>query len=240
MFYLSSFAQQEKYSYEFHDILESTNLYAKQLIQDAADDVSERYYDKHWIVAGAQTSGKGRRGRSWFSPKGNLYTSLILIEGESLNALNAIRHIADLCFVSSISLIETFKKMAYIYQPKLEEYFFLKWPNDVLFQKAKIAGSLLEIVKLKKNNGLIIGMGANILAKLERPNYLTACLHENGILCTAEEFFSVLSHRWAVNFTLWQNGIGKEKIRRKWLSSAAGLGEKIFVKVNFFLEKTTP
>ena len=76
-----------------------------------------------------QTGGRGRRGRHWASPPGNLYTSTIL------RPACAAPRAAELGFVAALAVAD----IVPVGRPVR-----LKWPNDVLVDGGKIAGILLE------------------------------------------------------------------------------------------------
>jgi len=180
-----------------------------------------------WIVATKQTQGKGRRGRVWHSPSGNLYASLLLIEDiEQIRA-------ATLGFVAGVSLIEA---LVAICPPDTlsTTSLQLKWPNDVLLDGAKLAGILLERLLMPKSGkaALIIGLGLNVKQAPEAEFYPTISLKKAGIDTTPQLVFEHLSHFWAQNFTLWQKKNGLDIIRQKWLENAAGLDGAVHVLVN--------
>ncbi len=111
------------------------------------------------LIAGEQTGGKGRLGRRWESPQGNLYMSVLLRPGR-------IRAPGQWSILSAVALAET---IAPLVQPPAE--LKLKWPNDLLLDGGKLAGILLEA---GDDNGpwLLIGYGVNLFTApvgLDRP-----------------------------------------------------------------------
>lgn len=111
--------------------VESTQQIAKQLIDNNIDQ-------QHVIVAESQTGGRGRLERTWISPKGGLYFSIIL----KINQMLPI--------ISGVVIVNCFKKMGI--------NALIKWPNDIFVNKKKIAGVLIETYK-----GLaIVGIGINV------------------------------------------------------------------------------
>lgn len=94
------------------------------------------------VVAETQTKGRGRWGRSWFSPEGGLYFSLILKPRKGL--------IKPLPILAGLSLKGAIKKVTGIASR-------MKLPNDILINGKKVAGILLE----KRDLFLILGMGIN-------------------------------------------------------------------------------
>lgn len=99
------------------------------------------------IVAESQTNGIGQGNNKWVSDEGGLYFSLLLRPKENLPLLP---------LVTGVTVVETLKKLSGI-------NFFLKWPNDVIYERKKIAGILVES-KLKGNepDHIIVGCGINI------------------------------------------------------------------------------
>lgn len=105
------------------------------------------------ILARTQTGGRGRDGRRWESPRGNLYLSVLL--RPAVPAREAPRY-ALLAAVALAAVLER-----HLPDPALLR---LKWPNDVLVGDAKLAGVLCE--SAARANGmldwLVIGFGANL------------------------------------------------------------------------------
>jgi len=219
-FCLSPQALAQGYRLDQHELVASTNVLAAQYAKNGEAG-------HLWIVAASQAQGKGRRGRVWYSPSGNLYASLLLIEEI------AQTQAATLGFVAGVSLIEA---IAAICPPDTGSTIplKLKWPNDVLLDGAKLAGILLERLLMPKSGkaALIIGLGLNVELAPEAEFYPTISLKKAGINATPQLVFKHLSHFWAQNFTLWQKKNGLDIIRQKWLENAAGLGGEVHVLIN--------
>ncbi len=102
-------------------------------------------------IAETQTNGRGRFRRHWHSPFGeNIYCSLgLCIEG-------------DLSRLSGLSLVVSLA-MHHVLQKHTSESIVIKWPNDLLWNHKKLAGTLIEMVAEGNNStDVIIGMGLNI------------------------------------------------------------------------------
>lgn len=99
-----------------------------------------------WLRAESQTGGKGRRGRRWVSPPGNLYASTVV----RLQPTDPPP--PSLALVAAVALHETVAA----YAPALP--LMLKWPNDLLSGQTKLAGILLE----REGNAVIVGIGVNL------------------------------------------------------------------------------
>ncbi len=100
------------------------------------------------IIADEQTSGRGRMGRTWLSPHGNLALSLILKP--------CLETLTRLVMITSLAVLQTIKLVANIDAT-------IKWPNDVLIKDKKVCGILIESeIKGELVNYAIIGIGSNI------------------------------------------------------------------------------
>ena len=158
------------------------------------------------ITAAQQTGGRGRYGRSWESPTGNLYLSAIVPDFGERSSL--------LAFVAGLAVAEALSDF----------HVRLKWPNDVLLNGGKLAGLLLE----RRDDGcIIIGIGINIVScPTTNMLYQTACLNgELTVSVAQEKVLTALSHYLAIF-----EEQSFEPIRQRWLSLAIGLGKSI--KVN--------
>ena len=124
------------------DSLDSTNVEAKRLIIDGnKQDLL--------IVSSHQTAGKGRLTRTWFSPEGGLYFSLVLKPrlGPQFAPLASL-----LCGVAVANGLQSLGI----------GNIRLKWPNDVLVIEDKIAGILNELVTINPvESWMILGVGIN-------------------------------------------------------------------------------
>lgn len=131
-----------------YSTLKSTNLQAVQLARENQPE---------WTVISAaqQTAGKGRYQRRWESPpRLGLYFSIILKPVLAVKKLNLINIATALC-------LKLF--LADLLPSNHRHIIKLKWPNDVLINRKKISGILLES-GLKQNllNYLIVGIGLNV------------------------------------------------------------------------------
>jgi len=112
--------------------IESTNDYVKQILAQAPEGTV--------VVADTQTAGKGRMGRSWYSPEGGLWMSVLLQHHQN--------HLVSLS--AGVAICEAFEP--YNIAPRI------KWPNDILLNGKKIAGILCEVIDDK----VILGIGINL------------------------------------------------------------------------------
>jgi BirA family biotin operon repressor/biotin-[acetyl-CoA-carboxylase] ligase len=176
-----------------------------------------------WIVADAQTKGRGRSGRRWQSPAGNLYATLVIETGVTAAVAT------QLSFVAGLAVHEA--SAAHLPSDQLPRL-RLKWPNDVMVGGAKLAGILLESLASPKGKGLavIIGMGINVAFAPPDTERAVASLDlEPSAL---PQVFASLSAALPEWLTRWDEGRGFPAIREAWLDRALSLNESISVNLN--------
>ena len=181
-----------------------------------------------WFVTSEQTAGRGRRHRPWIAPRGNLASSILeVIDGSPAVA-------ATLGFAAGLALEAALQKVsieASIRSAGSDDMkFSLKWPNDVLAGRQKLAGILLEAEVVADNRlAVVVGIGTNVVAAPEGTPTPATSLAALGVHIGAEELFAVLSDTWAEFRGIWDHGRGFGEIRQLWLGRAAGLGQKVAV-----------
>lgn len=134
---------------EIFDVIDSTNTYLLDQAKLGAPSGSV-------CLAEQQTQGRGRRGRSWFSPPcTNIYFSFLW-------RFSTLENISGLSVAVAVMVATVLKKYGI---SNIE----LKWPNDVLFAGRKLAGILLE----RKESAVVIGIGLNVyLPNDADPNWI--------------------------------------------------------------------
>jgi len=172
-----------------------------------------------WIVAGEQTEGRGRRGRTWVSPKGNLYASALMIDPCAPAAA------AQLGFVAGVALARAAEDVG-------AAGVRLKWPNDLVLKGAKCAGLLVEGVSLgAKRLACVVGIGVNCECAPGGLDYPTARLtDQGGSPTTRGALFERLASRFDEALEQWRAGTGFAPIRLAWLAKAAALGGPIRIE----------
>lgn len=172
------------------------------------------------VTAASQTGGRGRQGRAWASPPGNLYASLALVDPAPLALA------PQLGFVAGIALCETLRARLHG-DPRLQ----IKWPNDMVFSGAKLAGILLESAMLPGGRlACVIGFGINCLSHPENLPYRATDLGVAGDPAPdAAAVLAALVREMERHLATWRRGDGFPVIRETWLGRAAGLGERITV-----------
>ncbi|MBN9039912.1 MAG: biotin--[acetyl-CoA-carboxylase] ligase [Rhizobiales bacterium 62-47] len=180
-----------------------------------------------WFVTTEQTAGRGRRQRAWVAPRGNLASSIL----EVLEVAPSVA--ATLGFAAGLALeqaLRTVSLEASVRSGKAVDY-TLKWPNDVLANKQKLAGILLEAEAIKDGRlAVVVGIGTNVIAAPEGTPYPATSLRALGVDVSAEDLFSALSDSWAELSGIWNNGRDFAEIRKLWLARAAALGEPVSIQ----------
>ena len=122
------------------------------------------------VVAESQTHGRGRHGQAWFSPAGvNLYAS-VLFRPSFLP-----RDAASFSFVASLAVYDALRELGG--EPGI------KWPNDVILDRKKVAGTLVECAtRGHEIDFLILGVGVNLNVD---PAVLRAALDGSGFAATS-------------------------------------------------------
>ena len=168
-----------------------------------------------WVVAGEQTHGRGRHGRFWRSPPGNLYASALIID--PCEAAIA----PQIGFVAGVALIEALADLGGVGVA-------LKWPNDALWKGAKLAGLLVEGLTTPAGRlACVVGVGVNCLSAPEGLAYPATDLRAAlGAAVSPEAVFRRLAVRFDEALAAWSRGAGFAEIRARWLAVAAGLGER--------------
>jgi BirA family biotin operon repressor/biotin-[acetyl-CoA-carboxylase] ligase len=179
-----------------------------------------------WFVTSEQTAGRGRRNRAWIAPRGNLASSIL----EVIDVSPAMA--ATLGFAAGLALEAALRKVCEA-SPQwagLDEMkFALKWPNDVLAGKKKLAGILLEAESVGDRLAVVVGIGTNVVAAPEGTPAPATSLTALGVDVGAEDLFAALSDSWTEYRGIWDNGSGFAEIRQKWLERAAGLGQPVSI-----------
>ncbi len=168
-----------------------------------------------WITAARQNAGRGRRGRAWVSPAGNLSATLLIAPGRPANEC------AQLSFAAALAasdVVLSFGTEARV-----------KWPNDVLVNGAKLAGILLESASQSGADPawLAVGIGINLKHHPSDTEFPATSLAAIG-LAAPEPREALL--RLAASFAKWYDiwrAQGFAPIRDAWLARAAGLGTRI-------------
>jgi len=201
----------------YYPSLTSTMEAAKKV---AGEEVAEGTV----VIADEQTSGRGRLGRAWLSPKGSLAMSIILKP--------SVSSLPQLVMISSLAVVRAIRKVA-----GLEAQ--IKWPNDVLIKEKKVCGILIESeVKGDRVNFAIIGIGVNVnidpSAFAEISPLATSLSHELGKEVSKAELAGTLLCELERLYLEAQAGA---PIHREWQAQMVTLGRWIQVRAGESVER---
>jgi BirA family biotin operon repressor/biotin-[acetyl-CoA-carboxylase] ligase len=164
-----------------------------------------------WLRAERQNAGKGRQGRAWVSPVGNLYVSTLVRvrPGEPSPA--------TLALVAAVALEETVAVFGV--------QAMLKWPNDLLVNGAKLSGILLERV----DDAVILGFGVNLAHCPIGLGQPATSLNVYAPAPEAEVFAEALAEIFARWLSRWRDGIAP--VRDRWLARAHPIGTALTARL---------
>jgi BirA family transcriptional regulator, biotin operon repressor / biotin---[acetyl-CoA-carboxylase] ligase len=191
-----------------------------------------------WFVTSEQTAGRGRRHRAWIAPRGNLASSILEVIEISPSVAATLGFAAGLALETALQKVSVEASLRSAGSDHMK--FALKWPNDVLAGRQKLAGILLEAEAVGDNRlAVVVGIGTNVVAAPEGTPTPATSLAALGVQISAEELFAALSDAWTEFRGIWDNGRGFGDIRKLWLERAAGLGERVAVQTgNSLIEGT--
>jgi BirA family biotin operon repressor/biotin-[acetyl-CoA-carboxylase] ligase len=189
------------FNIQHHERIGSTNDEARRLAGAGAPHGTVVHADE-------QAAGRGRFGRTWFSPPGNLYLSVLLRLDLTPDRAS------ELSFVTALTVADAIDALL----PKHSKA-TLKWPNDVLVDDGKIAGILVESI----DGAQIIGIGVNVLEAPRNAPYKTATLVGAGGIATVDGARDILLESLAKHLGAWTEH-GFDPIRALWLARAHPIG----------------
>ncbi|MXO48569.1 biotin--[acetyl-CoA-carboxylase] ligase [Erythrobacter vulgaris] len=175
----------------------------------AGDAISEG----DWLVTDRQTAGRGRQGRTWFDGHGNFMGStLVRPHGRDPAP-------ASLALLAGLALYEAVLPL--VANPTDLR---LKWPNDLMFGGAKLAGILLE----REGDAIIVGIGVNLAAAPDLPARRTTTLSTFGPPPDRDLFANALAASFDKELERWRT-YGLDPLVRRWESIAHPFGAPLTV-----------
>jgi BirA family biotin operon repressor/biotin-[acetyl-CoA-carboxylase] ligase len=201
--------------------------FTPQLIRlQSTDSTNEEAFRLHakgeaapfFVTAEEQTHGRGRSGREWNSPKGNLYLSCLLTNPAPPNKLS------QLGFVAGVALIDALIACTH------SKCFHLKWPNDVLVDGAKLAGLLLETRLQETEQAVVVGWGVNITSTPKDLPYRAIDLKAISSSIEIEPLCHQLMQAFMLRLLQWDGGENFLEIRELWLQFALPPGTPLMIR----------
>ena len=162
-----------------------------------------------WLLASRQTGGRGRRGRQWESPEGNLYASTLVILRDDDPPAQTLSFVAvwSLWGAAGVSPAS------------------LKWPNDIIVDDRKLAGILLE----RSGNRVVAGFGLNVAVAPDLPDRKAARVLDYRVDgADAASIARDLEWLFADNLARWRRE-GFEPFRKLWMSEGPQIGDSLKV-----------
>lgn len=189
---------------EFREV-DSTMRIAREMLKDQDPPFV--------VVADRQTTGRGQRGRVWHSPPGNIYMTMALQISEPVDRL------------SLLPLKAGYLVGQWVGEKVGEHQVALKWPNDVLLNRRKIAGILCESSNCDQGFAVLIGIGVNVVPG-EHPFPGSASLAEvsnpSPVAVLRRELLKFMADNW------WD--VSWENIPQLFMSRSLPVGSRIFEK----------
>lgn len=173
-----------------------------------------------WIVAASQGAGRGRQGRVWSSPPGNLYASLLLVDVVEPVLAWQLGFVAGVALAQAVvTLLGDPGRIA------------IKWPNDLLAGDAKLAGILCEATRIESGAfATVLGFGVNCASHPDGTPYPATDLRAlTGRHPLLEELFTALSAAVVDALALWDRGSNFPAIREAWLARSLPQGTPMAV-----------
>ena len=160
-------------------------------------------HEGDWLIAERQTAGRGRSGREWSSPTGNLFaTGLVALRPNDPPA-------PSLALLAGLALHLTLDL------PRAS----LKWPNDLTVAGSKLAGILLE----RNGNHVVVGVGVNVAHAPDIPGRATTNLFALGVDVTPNRIVNLLAETFSAWRRTWR-AEGVSSITGWWLDRAHPIG----------------
>jgi len=171
------------------------------------------------VLADEQLDGRGRRGRDWVSPPGNLYISHLFPTPKGPAELGQYSFVAALAVYDCLQAIF----------PSGE--FTIKWPNDIFLYGEKVSGLLLETGKTNNRQFIILGIGVNLISHPKDAAFPATSLagHMDGIPdnLTVGRLLAEKLEKW--NQSYLKHGFAN--IRDAWMKHAHNIPGQVKVRL---------
>jgi BirA family biotin operon repressor/biotin-[acetyl-CoA-carboxylase] ligase len=192
------------------DAVDGTNAEARRRAEQGAPHLT-------LVWAREQLAGRGRHGRAWSSPRGNLYATLLLRPRQPVATWG------QLSFVDAVALHQALLGHA----PALAGRLRLKWPNDLLLDGRKLSGTLLEA---SASDWVVIGTGVNLASHPEGTDTPATSLAALGVALAPDALLPTYAEAQLAWLDRWEQE-GFAPIRARWLEHAVGLGGAVTVRL---------
>jgi len=197
--------------------LDSTNSALKRLVEQGAE-----LTEGTLVWAKSQTAGRGRAGRAWVSPPGNVYASYLIAAPAEARAA------PQLGFVAARAVVDTILDLPR--HNAAPPAVTCKWPNDVLIEGAKVCGILPELVTAPDGaRWVVLGIGIDVEpVEVPDPAYPITALKLHHIDTTPAHVPTVLSRTLEKWLATWRRD-GFAAIREAWLGCGPEVGSPLTI-----------
>lgn len=175
------------------------------------------------VWAKEQVSGRGRFGRPWISPPGNLYCALVLRPEEPPSVATQVNYVAAVSLAAAIAgLVSPMVDLRY------------RWPNDILLYDAKVASILLEAPTTRAEDSydwLVLGVAVNVNSHpgdLEAP--VTSMRMDGYSEASATDVLEQFSRYFLSWINRWADD-GFAPVRKAWIQRVNGIGQPFEVSL---------
>ncbi|MEW6029621.1 MAG: biotin--[acetyl-CoA-carboxylase] ligase [Chloroflexota bacterium] len=190
----------------------STNDEALQWASEGAPDLS-------LVIAEEQTKGRGRAGRKWFTPPGASLAFSLILRPAATDAFSP----SLLTGLGALALVDALEARGLAPQ--------IKWPNDVLLDRKKTAGILVEANWIgEKMESAVIGVGVNVKPESvpppEQVSFPAVCV-ETEIGHAVDR--PILLRDILASLLAWRGKMGGREVVGNWEQSLAFMNEIVQV-----------
>ncbi len=201
------------------DELDSTNAALKRIAEQGGE-VGEGLL----VWARRQTGGRGRSGRTWESPTGNVYASFLI------KAPEATKNAPEIGFVAALAVRDAILELPrHNTAPPVLTF---KWPNDLFVDGKKVSGILTELATdPDRRSWIVLGIGINLIP-VEVPNqiYPVGSLADSHVDTKPAHVLTVLGRELAKWLEIWRTG-GFFVVREAWRASGPQSGAPLSVRL---------
>lgn len=190
----------------FYERVDSTNDLALEWLSQGAAPGSV-------VIANEQVKGKGRKGRSWYTPPGTALIVSVVLKPE-------VRHLSRVTMLGAVAIAEMLESVG---APDIG----IKWPNDVQLKGQKVSGVLPEVVWDGENlRGVVLGMGINVrtdFSSTELVDRAVSIESSIGRSLDRAELLAALLGR----VDHWTARLGTPELFRTWKARLTTLGREV-------------
>jgi BirA family biotin operon repressor/biotin-[acetyl-CoA-carboxylase] ligase len=206
---------------QYHARVGSTNTEALRWIDQGAPDLA-------LVVAGEQSAGRGRQGRTWHTPPGAaLAFSLVLRHDRAADGPGGVEASGRLAHLTALGALAVSQALSRAYNLQCQ----IKWPNDVLLERRKVGGILVETQWLgERLSASVLGIGLNVTPASVPPEteliYPATCVE--AALGRPVDRWGLL--RWVLGEILsWRGRLGTLEFVRAWDERLAFKGQQVYI-----------